>query len=553
MDENSEKDILDEKDDFWDIDKLVPKKAKSMSPFASKPTVSLYEPSDGVDSSDSSEQKDEKDFSAERKISFEKHGVETLGEDKPADETYYPRDNRLIQRVTIKRARDKYDFYGSFRKAALIYYDYKTNKCEYVPFFSYMPQYSQLTAEQKNYYFYWRGEIRRGKFPKTDYSYLYLYVYEILNLPDKIPAAEGIKMLTTLWREYKTELPKISANFSVWIQDYCFIHKLPCPTEELSEFMHEVIAASSFKEFYLSDIKSADAESVGAMIAFLSDYDWRRGKFIEEASDTALYKKHMYTAMKSLLLRLDSWGELYGADGGTQVFVRNAFPNSLCTHSVKCRLEIEYISLAAADGLRASITAAVRYTENKIRAMMGVKSRLSVKELPDRYKELLDMYFNLVENRDERIRAKEQIPEYEKLYDAVSEGLSFAGADEIERASWATTQRLVVEQEDDAAEPSSEAADETDPTLSADMQKTSESAGADTYGLSDEDISFISAVHRGSACDYDELSQDSAAERINEAFSDAIGDVVLYHDGEKYMIYDDYTEEIGEWLLKLMK
>ncbi len=547
--ENNEKDIFEEKDDFWDIDKLVPKKTSELKPFSTKPTTSLFESDEPKDTPEDGAKKEAE--KAERKITFSRH-AEKNSEDKPADETYYPVGNRLIKRVTIKRARDKYDFYGNFRKAALIYYDYKTNKCDYVPFFSYMPQYSQLNTEQKNYYFYWRSEIRRGKFPKTDYSYLYLYVYEILNLPDKIPAEEGIKMLTSLWREYREALPKIGANFSVWLQDYCLIHRLPCPSEELSGFMYEVIGSSEFKEFYLSDLKGADPESVGAMIAFLSDYDWRRGKFIEEASDTALYKKCMYTAMKSLLLRLDSWGELYGEDGAAQILTRNAFPNSLCTHSVKCRLEIEYISLGAADELRRGITAAVRYTENKIRAMMGVKSRLAVKDLPDRYKEVVDAYFTLLENRDERIRAKERVPEYEKLYDAVSEGISFAGADEIERASWETTQRLVVEEETELVQEENVKCEEK--TEAEHENATQEETnGVDDYGLSFEDISFIKAVFYGDAPEYDEISQDGAAERINEAFSDAIGDVVLYHDGEKYMIYEDYTEEIGEWLQKLTK
>ena len=552
MAENDEKNALDERDDFWDIDKLVPKKASPLKPFTTKPTTTLYVSEEQGDSSDVSAQETPKE---ERKITFSSHG-EKIPEKQP-DESYVPEANKLIKRVTVKRSSDKYDFYGNFRKAALIYYDYKTNKCEYVPFFSYMPQYSQLSTEQKNYYFYWRSEIRRGKFPKTDYSYLYLYVYEILNLPDKIPAKEGIKILATLWREYRADLPKISANFSVWIQDYCLIHRLPCPTDELKEFMYEVIGASAFKEFYISDIGCADGESVGSMIAFLSDYDWRRGKFIEEA-DTALYKKHMYTAMRSLLLRLDSCGELYDSSEGTQVLTRNAFPNSLCTHSVKCRLEIEYISLAGADKLRLGITAAVRYAENKIRAMMGVKSRLAVKDLPDRYKEIIDAYFLLAEDRNERIRAKEQIPEYERLYDAPSEGLSFAGADEIERASWETTQRLVVEEEDGADEseeavipPRENAIEAENDTAGAPDAKPE---NADTYGLSDEDIKLLSRIYGGEGtADIDEISMDSAAERINEAFSDAIGDVVLYHDGEKYQIYDDYTEEIGEWLLRLTK
>ena len=529
-----------QRDDFWDLEKLVPKRKAPMRSFSTRPATVSFEPE--TPDPDTVGEPEEKRNA--RRLSFE-HMFKDVHEG--ADVSYTPEGNRLIKRVTIKRSGDKYDFYGNFRKAALLYYDYKKDKCDYAPFFSYMPQYSQMNMEQKNYYFYWRSEIRRGKFPKTDYSYLYLFVYEILNLPDKIPAEEGIKLLCALWRAYRTELPKLGANFSVWVQDYCLIHRLPCPSDELRDFMFEVITASPLKEFYLSDLAGADDDSVAAMIAFLSDYDWRRGRFIEESVSES-YKKYMLTAMKSVLLHTAECGELYEDADGTRTVGRNAFPNSLCTHSVKCRLEIEYVSLAASDKLRTSITAAVRYTENKIRAILGVKSRLSVKELPDKYKEIIDAYFTLVTDKSERIRAKEQIPEYERLYDAPTEKLSFVGADEIERASWATTKRLVVEDEDEE-----EQACEAPPEKVAEPQPDLLVNDADSYGLSSEDVSVLSRILNGGNTELDELATEAAVERINEAFADRMGDVILYHDGEKYTVYDDYTEEVGEWLLKLTR
>lgn len=537
---------FDEKDDFWDIEKLIPKKKSTLRPFATNPLTTLYEVE--LPNTDTSS-----DESADRKLTFSKsEEAEPLSTE---EESYVPDGNRLIKRVTVKRTNDKYDFYGNFRKAALVYYDHKTEKCDYVPFFSYMPQYSQMNTEQKNYYFYWRWEIRRGRFIKTDYSYLYLYVYEILNLPDKIPASEGALMLAALWREYKTDLPKISANFAVWIQDYCLIHRIPCPVSELRNFMHEVIASSSFKEYYLADIRGADGESIGAMISFLSDYDWRRGKFIDK-SDTDTYKRHIYTAMRGLFLTLDECGELYDTSGGTRILVRNAFPNSLCTHSVKCRIEIEYVSLLNADKLRAGITAAVRYTENKIRALMGVKSRLSVKELPDAYRSVIDTYFDLISAREERVRMKRETPEYEKLYDAPEEKLSFSGADEIERASWKLTQRLVVEEESDVQQEYREKEYEMS-EVTIDSHPEEEKCGCDgvdSYGLSEDEISFLVSLLNGDGiADFDKFAICSMAERINEAFVDVIGDVVIYNDDEEYRIYDDYTEEIKEWLQKIQK
>ena len=170
----------DEKDDFWDLDKLMPKKkSATLSPFVTKPTVSNYSadvPEGEKPAFDESAKRAE-----ERKLTTARP---SLTED-PESTVYYP-ENTLVKSITVNRFKEKYDFYDSFRKAAILYFDCPGEKCDFAQFYSYMPQYSQLNKAQKSYYFYWRQEMRQGRFIKTDYSYLYLYVYEIINLPDVI-------------------------------------------------------------------------------------------------------------------------------------------------------------------------------------------------------------------------------------------------------------------------------------------------------------------------------------------------------------------------------
>ena len=233
----------EEKDGFWDIEKLIPKKkAPTLSPFATKPAVVDY--SVAVPTSDNTEKKRE-----EQKLTFAGMRMEE-GE---AETTYFP-ENTLIKSVTVRRPKERYDFYDSFRKAALLYFDCPGEKCEFAQFYSYMPQYSQLTKAQKSYYFYWRQEMRCGRFIRTDYSYLYLYVYEIINLPDRIEPEKGIKLLTSLWREYRKALPRMDMYFSIWVRDYCLVHELPCPINEIKDFAFDVIRISDFKEYYFTSI-----------------------------------------------------------------------------------------------------------------------------------------------------------------------------------------------------------------------------------------------------------------------------------------------------------
>ena len=84
-----------------------------------------------------------------------------------------------------------FEFYTKFCKDAARYFSLTHEPCEYVYFFSYMPQYDQMTVSQMSYYLYWRDEVRKGNYIKTDINYLFLYIYEIINLPEKLHPSEG--------------------------------------------------------------------------------------------------------------------------------------------------------------------------------------------------------------------------------------------------------------------------------------------------------------------------------------------------------------------------
>ena len=537
----------DDLDAFWDLGRIIPKK-KKLTTFNTSTTPAEHK----IDGDDLP--------SSEMKLTI---SPADGGLDQIEERSYIPTRNSLIKEVTIRRWVDKYDFYGNFRKAAILYYDYKTDKCEFAPYYSYMPQYSQLTIPQKQYYFYWRDMVRCGKFIKSDYSYLYLFVYEILNLPDKLPPKEGLDLLCKLWKEYRDDLPKIDASFAAWIQDYCLVHELQCPMEQISEFIFDVISASSFKEFYLSEIGIAGDAGTDTMIAYLSDYDFRKCKYRTPENKEA-YTRYMLSAMSIVIFALMNRENPVYDRSKVSVVERDAFPRSLCTHAVKCRLKIKYTPLSQDIKLRTIVTMAVRYTENKLRAHLGVKSRLAIKDLPEEYKCLIDGYFNsLTSEKSERIK-RENIPEYEALYDAPKEALSISGADKIEQESWETTARLVgddisVEEDDISYSPAMPQDDDMREKVSDSSSKficenDSCNFGCDesTYGLSKHEVLLIDDIICGRNCEFS-LERSEMIERINEAFAERFGDVIIELEDEQYKIIEDYQEDVETWLLKTKK
>lgn len=528
-------------DDFWDLSARVStSKENSSHPFSTSQLSVVVE--DGVQT---------------EKSAIDATPLTCFSESRSFTEDFYiPTDAPLIHKVTIRHFNDRYDFYDGFRKSAMLYYDVRGTKCDFVPFYSYMPQYTQMNKSQMAYYFYLRDEIRRGNYIRADYSYIYLYVYEILNLPEKIPPNEGIQMMCNLWRAYRKDLPRIDKYFSLWVEDYCLVWKLPAPTGQLSDFIFDILKSCPLRELYFSDIREACLNGALSLVSLLSDYDWRSGRYATGES-ARTYRAHMEGAL-SFVLSAVLEQELSDIQTlPTQRIARDAFVNSLCTHSVKCRLEIEYHSLDQLASLREKITNLVRYVENQLRRQLGVKSRLSIKNLPDEYMHLVDMYFNSVFAQISKKTKAETVPEYEKHYDAPTEELSAIGAREIEEASWETTFRLVADMDECDVEA------EIGGTVSVGYghdEMVEKQVPAMENGCSDECIGNLKLVLQMLLVSDDNGAKafslqrhtplESYVDKINESLLEVIGDIVVENDGFSYRIIEDYREDIEEWLSK---
>ena len=529
----------DDMDSFWDIKKLVPtKKTTALPSFSTKEKTVTHTVSGDFDAD-----------SERRKLTLTEKQIEGA-----TPERVYLREGGLIRSVTVKHVPDKFDFHANFKKAAELYFDFVGTEAPFAPFYSFMPQYTQLSQSQKNFYFYWRTMLRRGRYIKTDYSYFYLYVYEILNLPELIKPAEGLSLLVYAWKNYRKDLPNIDSNMALWVQDYCLVYNLPAPIEEIGDFIFDIMSVTRFKEFYFSSYESLGSEGVGALIAYLSDYDWRKGKYAGGESKDA-YRKHLMGAMGLLIhemLESDAIG--IRGDAVSQK-TDNAFRMALTTSSVKYRVTVKYRPISEETEVREIVTSALKYTENKLRSLMSVKSRLAVKGLDERYSKVIDSYFAELFEKVNRERMRANRPEYEKLYEAETEQLSALDAEEIERVSWQTTARLIVEDEIEgiATEPYYE------PERTAKEETSSAEKECEDYGLSDKEIEFLTLAYNGEFIKMRELSAaegtlpEAMADRINEAFCDNFGDIVLSDEGEGFTVISDYREDIKQWLTKIAK
>ena len=518
-----------EQDAFWDISKLVPQKRSTLSRFsygASPRTVEV---------SGKGAQLPSASTDADRVLTMPREEYRASAEEVT---TYRPEGNPLLCRVTVRRAPRGYSFFEQFRKDARRFFGEVGTVAEYTPFFSFTPQYSQLSETQQAYYFYLRGKIRDGQYPKADKGYFFLLVYEIIHLPDLIPPQDGARMLAEIWGQYRDSISGLDRYMITWLADYCLYHGIPCP-DNLSGGCLSAIAASDEIEFYFGNAAEATEDGILRFLALSSDYRFEASHALTE-ENRPLFIKHITGGMARVLPILLADG-LLGRSERAETFRRRAFSGSLCSHNLRAELEVEYISLRRSEALRRTVGLSVKYIENCLRAALGIRARLSVNGLADRVRAVLDGYFTEVRTTLAPQKAPTPAPAYERLYDAPEVGIDLRSAGNIEAASWALTRRLVPEDEIEVFDPVLQPAPIPTEVLSDTKEGEDALAPLVEAFLSGGGAPEAAAQAAG-------IPLPLAAERVNEEFLAVVGDVLLLPSDDGFTLIEDYREDAEEWL-----
>jgi len=97
----------------------------------------------------------------------------------------------------------------------------KEEAAAFVPFQCYWPSYDVMSEGQKKWYLYWRELVRSGEYPDTDLSYIFLYIYEVINNIGIDSPISGFMMLCRLWSNYRKRYPSLDNYMVTWLQDLC--------------------------------------------------------------------------------------------------------------------------------------------------------------------------------------------------------------------------------------------------------------------------------------------------------------------------------------------
>ena len=535
-DDKTKKQILDE---FWDISALVPAR-KPMRPSAK--SVSTVEISDGTNGNDSAQNKLTEESTVIKRF-IPPHSAAEFEIRREPEECYFP-DNSLIHKVTLYKEPSSYEFYANFCATAKKLWNQKGEPSMYAEFFSYSPQYDQMNHWQLSYYLWWRENVRNGVYIKTNLCYIYLYAFELINASEREEAERSRELLINVGENYSDVIRGAMSRYIRWISDFSLINKLQPPKSFPEKLL---VNAGAFKEYFVRIPGNTPEGWARALLAYCCSYDYRRSKFATK-DNIALYDIHVHGALTEVVKKLSENGKiLSGLPFGDCKISAKAYEGAVCSSANRYIIEAEYCSFSRSHELRFLVGDVVKYAENKIRAHISVKSRLTVYSLPNDLREVIDLYFvNNLPNVRRIVKKQSKPEEYEALYDLPRKKLDLHNADKIEQESWNTTKELVEAFEEERI---------TEEIIPIETTQSTDDNISDEYGdlvsALGEYAEAVFSLKNGSSAPLYELSRNSGkpiealVDAVNEISVEIIGDILIEENDGEYAVIEDYADMLN--------
>ena len=270
----------------------------------------------------------------------------------------------------------------------------KTGKeAPFVPFMQYWPSYDSMTKQQKDWYFYWRGQVRKRIYLKTDLSYIFVHVYELLSGYGWTSAQDGYYQLLTLWTNYRNDHIKLDNYLVGWLFDFAQLHKLEYAVPEGIEITlpHQLTIRDLLIDMH-SDEKPLKLPL--SLIDALCDYSLVGSKFYKDGHQLLMNEAipRVVALADAALIKKKGKGilETYGPNRPKKQ-TYYAFQSANCVHANK-RIDISVKGYTSSPKLRGYINELVRYAENVMRELYDCRGRLRGVALDDETASLVKVF-----------------------------------------------------------------------------------------------------------------------------------------------------------------
>lgn len=427
-----------------------------------------------------------------------------------------------------------------------------------VPFMAYRPTYNDMTASQQKWYFFWRGEVRSNRYPDTDLTYIFIFIYEIINGVGWTKPELGLDQLIKLLRHYGGTHRQLQNYLIDWICDFALLHSLQLHVSDIAPdpFMLELLPVVILDKELLEKFQESPIKIPINLLLTLSNYDLKKSRFFQSEGrvDLEHYVPRVFAVVDAYVTKTYSTRlvQMFSPGENLQT-VRHLFGGAVYdSTSSKETLTIYHLPLRNHVPLREFVTQLIRYTENKLRIIKGYKSRLKEIKFDSEIELLIDRYLsrefsqqtakpviNIDKNRlaqlleeTEYVREMLTIEEDSLVEEPI--GISQAGA------------------LDEGSERDNISAAAKDPTvkLSKEWLRNAEVLGDEWLQLASSftEVHFeaLAALMSDSPTELKKLAEDNGTmpslliDEINQAAMEYVGDLILSEEG----IVEDYLEFI---------
>lgn len=275
------------------------------------------------------------------------------------------------------------DNYSSkFEKDIAKYIDKEGKEVPHVPFMQYWATYDGMDRAQKEWYFYWRSQVRKNNYLSTDLSYIFVHIYELLNDYGWKRPQDGYDQLVKLWVTYRTQHPQLDRYLMEWLFDFARVHNLEFVLPEIEElsFPNRTMIKDILIEKHSNE---KPLKLPFALVDALCDYSLVGSKFYKDGHQVLMHEAipRVLALADAALIKKSGKGilETYGPTKATNQMYY-AFPGANCKYAHK-RMDVMVKAYSNSYKLRKYINELVRFAENVLRELYECRGRLRGVEL----------------------------------------------------------------------------------------------------------------------------------------------------------------------------
>lgn len=252
-------------------------------------------------------------------------------------------------------------------------------EASFVPFKSYWPTYESMTPSQLRWYFYWRGEVREERYPDTDLSYIFLYIYELINGIGWIQAMDGYRLLLRIWEAYQKRYQKLNAYLPEWVTDFKVVHRLDVSFQDIVDRTPRGLGGLLLEMELMSAFRKEPVEVSWRSLRKLSDYDAEKSKFYQQEGKAALesYAPRALALVDRYFSKTQGMRLIDKYRPVTRNRKKFLFRSTVYDESMYGDLtDIDVMEITSCTKLRKFVTELIRGVENELREQMGFRGRL---------------------------------------------------------------------------------------------------------------------------------------------------------------------------------